>query len=72
MSYQDMRFERRRKWAGADLDDGPLLDAMAERFDVLVTVQLLLIVALGASHFNCHLCTAKSYPRWCNVSSLEI
>jgi len=22
----------------ADLDDGPLLDAMAERFDVLVTV----------------------------------
>lgn len=25
-----------------------------------------------ASHFNCHFCTAKSYPRWCNVSSLKL
>jgi hypothetical protein len=25
-----------------------------------------------ASHFNCHLRTAKSFPRWCNVSYLEI
>lgn len=36
LSGHDVRTVPEMGWA--DLDDGPLLDAMAERFDVLVTV----------------------------------
>jgi len=35
---QDHEVNTAPKMGWADLDDGPLLDAMAERFDVLVTV----------------------------------
>jgi len=35
---QDHEINTAPKMGWADLDDGPLLDAMAERFDVLVTV----------------------------------
>ena len=35
---QDHEVNTAPKMGWADLDDGPLLDAMAERFDVLITV----------------------------------